>query len=381
MTILTTEYIYKLPWQEYDNPNGWIEPTTYCQINCPGCYRGIDKKDHNPKHEVLDSLKKQIDWFVKKRNVQTISIAGGEPLLYPYINELVAYCCSKGLRTMLYTNGVALNKEVLLNLKDAGLTQVLIHIDRYQQRDDLNSNTSINNLKLKYCDLFRDVTGVLLGFIQPISADHISEIDRINQFAIQNIDIVNLIVYTLYQEIGWTDETKQNINTSLNVTKVYKHLQLLDNFIPGAYLPAEKNESEYTWLFGLRIGVPNLSFGYFTSRLYKLIQTKYRRRNGRFLFISRHHTIKPNKLLKFFWIKHIINYLGKYLHALITGKTRSKKIYLQTTLILRGPIKRGDEWDLCHACPDRIINNNKLVPSCILNEIKSNKSEHQSVTI
>jgi len=34
------ENTYKLPWKELDNPNGWLEPTTYCNICCLGCYRG-----------------------------------------------------------------------------------------------------------------------------------------------------------------------------------------------------------------------------------------------------------------------------------------------------------------------------------------------------
>ena len=46
--------IYKnchlLPWSETDNPNGWIEPTTYCQLKCPGCYRGLDRQGYVSAH-------------------------------------------------------------------------------------------------------------------------------------------------------------------------------------------------------------------------------------------------------------------------------------------------------------------------------------------
>ena len=52
---------------------------------------GEDKSSHKPVHIELVELKKQIDWFIEKRNIHTLSIAGGEPLLYPSILELVKY--------------------------------------------------------------------------------------------------------------------------------------------------------------------------------------------------------------------------------------------------------------------------------------------------
>jgi len=51
---------YRLPWSSKDNPNGWIEPTTFCQLKCPGCYRGLDKENPKYVHEDLEKMKKQI---------------------------------------------------------------------------------------------------------------------------------------------------------------------------------------------------------------------------------------------------------------------------------------------------------------------------------
>lgn len=83
---------YRLPWKEEDNPNGWIEPTTFCQLKCPGCYRGLDKINPKYVHEYLDKMKRQIDYFIKYRNIQTLSVAGGEPLLYPKIKRIIELC-------------------------------------------------------------------------------------------------------------------------------------------------------------------------------------------------------------------------------------------------------------------------------------------------
>ena len=131
---------YKLPWTKEDNPNGWIEPTTFCQIKCPGCYRGLAEKNPVRVHEKLEKMKSEIDELIVSRNTQTLSIAGGEPLLYPQLDELIAYSTKKGLKTKVYTNGFALTKNRLIELKNSGLTEAIIHLDRFQQRQDNFNN-------------------------------------------------------------------------------------------------------------------------------------------------------------------------------------------------------------------------------------------------
>ena len=192
---------YRLPWTELDNPNGWIEPTTFCNIACPGCYRGIDRPEHSPKHLGLAELKSQIDWFKTKRNVHTISIAGGEPLMYPQIIELIEYAVGKNLRTMLYTNGVLLDAEMAEKLAAAGLTQVVVHTDRFQSRPDLKRDESHIKLREKYVEIVRNFPTLRLGFIQPISADCNGELFTVMEFLEKNIDVVNLMVFTLYRNI------------------------------------------------------------------------------------------------------------------------------------------------------------------------------------
>ena len=365
---------YLLPWNEGDNPNGWMEPTTYCQLKCPGCYRGLDKDDHIAYHVDFKELSQQVDWFIKNRNIQTISIAGGEPLLYPQLNDLVKYCNEKDLRVMVYSNGVALNKEKLVELKNSGVTQIVLHVDRYQERPDLDSGKTIDDLRAHFCDLFREVGGIHLGFIQPISTDYVKEVDRMKEFAKENIDVINLVVFSLYQEICWNDQTKESINTSINIDTITDRLELVDDFEPGAYLPSEQNLNDITWLFGIKFGLPNFTVGYFSSQLYKKVHERYRRRNGRSLFISRHNRIIPLKLVKYIFVKSVFKLLFKFVSARLLGKLKTREMYLQTVLVLRGPIKKGDKWDLCQSCPDRMIYKGKLIPSCILEDLRNGEN-------
>src|SRR3989338_8151506 len=110
-TDIGLKNLYKIPWTKNNNPNGWIEPTTYCQLACPGCYRGLDAPNPPRIHEELEKLKRDIDTLVKIRNIQTIAIAGGEPFLYPKLDKLVAYAHQKGLGVRLVTNGCLLTEK------------------------------------------------------------------------------------------------------------------------------------------------------------------------------------------------------------------------------------------------------------------------------
>ena len=82
---LTPENYYRLPWNLADNAITWLEPTTACNIYCDGCYRENDPSGHKSLETVIGEL----EVIKRLRKTHGISIAGGEPLLYPHIRELV----------------------------------------------------------------------------------------------------------------------------------------------------------------------------------------------------------------------------------------------------------------------------------------------------
>lgn len=369
--IELTDNCYRLPWTSDDNPNGWIEPTTYCQLKCPGCYRGIDQDDHLPKHVEFSELVSQINWMVGNRNIQTLSIAGGDPLLYPQLKELVSYASAKGLRSMIYTNGIALDEELLIELKECGAVQMVIHIDRFQIRKGKRlTDNDVEELKFHFCEMFRKVKGINLGFIQPISRDCLQILDSMNQFFIANRDIINLVVYTLYREICWLHNKKPEIDTSITMEDVALALKEKESYQPAAYLPGRIRTSEPSWLFSFSIGNSNQIVGFMDGKLYSTLQKRYYKRNGRHLFISRKNRVRLSGLIKLIGLQSV----RKIFLNIISSRFPIKNgLYFQTCLILRGPIKNGQEWDLCDGCPDAMFNGKELVPSCILNDNRSGK--------
>src|SRR3990170_8297959 len=128
-TINSTD-LYRLPWTLPDNGISWLEPTARCNLNCYGCYR----KNIKDSHKSMEQVKHELDVFQSLRKTDCISIAGGEPLLYPNIVELVAEIKSRGLKPIINSNGIALTKELLHNLKKAGVFGFTFHIDSKQGR-------------------------------------------------------------------------------------------------------------------------------------------------------------------------------------------------------------------------------------------------------
>ena len=207
---LDIKNMYRLPFTKDDNPDGWIEVTTFCQLKCPGCYRGLAEEDPKRLHEDLEKMKSEIDNFIESRNIQTLSIAGGEPLLYPKIKEVIEYASSKGVKTKVFTNGVALTEHRLKDLKEAGVTEFVVHIDKYQNRPDMKDMKNTNELREKFCKLFREVKDVNLGFIMPVSGEDYSDLLDTIELCKDNSDVVNLLVLSPYKDVLLNDDIYMN---------------------------------------------------------------------------------------------------------------------------------------------------------------------------
>lgn len=375
---------YRLPWTADNNPNGWIEPTTFCQLKCPGCYRGLDKDGVVPIHEDFDEMKRQVDQFVKTRNVQTISIAGGEPLLYPKLAELLSYIKSHRLKSKIFTNGVALKETVLRKLKEAGANEFVVHVDTFQVRAGHRYATEAELVEVRdyLCQLFKKVGGVNLGFIQPFSKDNISDVAKVVAYCKKNADVVSLIVSTIYSDVNWTKQSKTGINTEITVSDIVEEIQGAFPYQPCAYLGSTSDQNDPSWLFSISVGFRDFSLGFFDGQLYEKIQSSYYIKTGRYLFTRVGNKITVSQLIKLMEYKCIRGILKNYIQAILKNPRRVRDgLYLQTHLTLRGPkFTKDGARDLCEGCPDAMFYDNKLVPSCILDEIKVSTLQ-QSVKI
>src|SRR5512143_3185360 len=153
--------LYRLPWSRVDNPGGWIEPTDVCDLACPGCFRR-----RMTGHRPLAEIEAEIVELSSLVNSDRIAIGGGEPLLYPQIDELVAFVARRGLKPMILSNGTHLTVERARELKAAGLHTLYLHVDSGQARPGWKgiSEAAMNPLRQRYADLLAEVGGIPCGF-------------------------------------------------------------------------------------------------------------------------------------------------------------------------------------------------------------------------
>lgn len=120
-----------------------------CNMKCKFCYATFEDMKvvkQLPKNEAFIILDK-----LKEAGLQKITFAGGEPLLYKWIYDVIEYSKSIGLVTSIITNGSLLTDE-LLEMFKWKLDWVGISIDSLSElTNELIGRT--NKEKINYYDL------------------------------------------------------------------------------------------------------------------------------------------------------------------------------------------------------------------------------------
>lgn len=85
--------------------------TDRCNYACKYCFGKFNKRELSLEKAkmVIDS----IDRYFKHRGIKNgrINFAGGEPLLYPNLDEIIDYCAEKHINVSIVTNGSLLTPE------------------------------------------------------------------------------------------------------------------------------------------------------------------------------------------------------------------------------------------------------------------------------
>lgn len=83
-----------------------IELTTFCNLECPGCYRANSNTDNikNTYHQNIDQLLLKVEQFP---NLEWVSFCGNidEPTMHPHYEEAVEYMRERNVKTFTSTNG------------------------------------------------------------------------------------------------------------------------------------------------------------------------------------------------------------------------------------------------------------------------------------
>ncbi len=104
--------------------------TRRCNLECGYCheYDGV-----SPPVDAA-SLEKRIDHSARLGTL-VLTLTGGEPLLHPRLDALVARVVSHGMVCTLISNGYALTREWVRRLNDAGLSMLQLSVDNIEPNE------------------------------------------------------------------------------------------------------------------------------------------------------------------------------------------------------------------------------------------------------
>lgn len=106
--------------------NVMIDVTTKCNLHCPFCYVSGRPRTHDLNLE-------EIKHFLGVIKPLSVDISGGEPTLWPHINEFIEWLHKKEIKIGLITNGVLLNRIDIKNLNK--LSWLRISINEYLDKE------------------------------------------------------------------------------------------------------------------------------------------------------------------------------------------------------------------------------------------------------
>jgi hypothetical protein len=374
---------YRLPWNLTDNSISWLEPTSKCNLYCDGCYR---KNEDN--HKPLQLIEEELNIFTRLRKCDGVSIAGGDPLTHPEIIEIVRMVKAKGLKPILNTNGLALTKELLLELKKAGVYGFTFHVDSKQSRPGWKNKTEteLNELRYQFASMLAEAGNISCAFNSTVYEDTMQYVPELVKWGQKHIDIVQVMVFILYRAVNnakvdfylgpkkidmgefvYNEEPIER--TDIKAEEIY---ELIKNEYPDfdscAYLNGSEKPDSFKWLLSGRLGTKDKIYGYMGKKSMEIIQTFHHLLFDRYLAYSTPKMTRKGKsmlLLGFFdkgLKKTFFNFIKNPLNLF-------KRLHYQSIMIIQ-PVDflEDGRQSMCDGCPDITVWNGQLVWSCRMEE-------------
>ncbi len=385
---LDPQKYYRMPWSLSDNGIFWLEVTSQCNLTCEGCYH----ENIKGAHKTLAEIEEEFKVIKQLRKVDSVSIAGGDPLLHPQILDIVRLVRKYGWKPIMNTNGLALTPELLKDLKKAGVFGFTFHIDTTQKRRDSQANTEQEHIALrqKLAELVYKEGGIACGFNQTVSEQTLGQIPDIVRWAEKYPDMINTMVFILFRTPGMSanfdfyafgkkvDLYETYIKTSWGGEKNLKAHEIVakireadPEYEPAGYLNGTIEANDMKWTLATRIANKKKTFGYTSPKFMEFVQTFHHRFFGTWLSYASPALLHAGRstLLFLGWGDKAMR---KALFRFLLDPTAwFRRVHLQNFAIIQPVDLLADgRMSMCDSCPDITVHEGKLYWSCRLEEIK-----------
>jgi hypothetical protein len=365
---LTNAYQLKpLTFPAREVPHIVIEPNLTCNMRCRRCYNL-----HHDLVKPLEQVKTEIDLAVSKRNLDTVSLLGGEPTLHPDIASIVAYIKSRNLVCQILTNGLAFyndpREELLNRLIAAGVDRILLHADVGQERPGID------------LDAFREAVfeqferrAVFFGLsvtVYPESRRTVSALMK--HYA--HYRFFDGILVTITGDARTSVLHGQGGDDEPTLHEEHDSIARDLGIEPSAYIPSSADDSHVRWLLyfyylNYRTGA---TFS-LSPRFGRIFRKVFRILYGRHFFAM---TPVPSLFAAQFLCVAVIElFLNpvclRPLMSLLKGRRGFDAIRFHYIVVQSAPQRdeKAGRIEICHHCPDATIRNGKLTPVCLADRI------------
>ncbi|WP_143594079.1 radical SAM protein [Synechococcus sp. BO 8801] len=242
--------------------------TNRCELRCKYCHSssGQPKKDELSQSEWIRAIKK-----LHESGIQSISFAGGEPMLHPEVIPLVNYACSlPSFRVALITGG-AFNHDLLKRLPTSEHQfSISLSIDHYEQAKFNLTRPPRQGYRSSYSFESAIATAEALGMLgiswsvnTVLTSTNAPEIEELYTFVVKRLGAAGLLLivcanigrgsksdgqglpYSQFKErlLYWTEQKSKGLLSAMRISTISPW----EFYLPLAEMGIELAECENLW--------------------------------------------------------------------------------------------------------------------------------------
>jgi hypothetical protein len=343
-------------------------------------------------HAPLSQVKNDVLALKRQTNCDRVAIAGGEPLLYPHLIEVVEFIARQGLKPLLLTHGERLTLALARDLRKAGLVRFQFHVDSAMQRPGWVGKTEaeMNVLRQHFADLVWEAGGMQCGFNVTVHRSSVPYLPDVLDWCRRNFHKVQHVSLVAFRSIPVCDEYAyevdgrpvdpqvfQHATADLNAITVtsdemYEVMRAHDStYEASVYLPGTSAHETHKFLATVQIGSGDQHYGYLGARTVEAVQAGHHFFTGRYVDFLRNSEAGKRVFLMSPFDPSVRRALGRFAGAALRDPRRLfDRIYTQS-ISLQQPneVVRG-QANLCAGCPNMMMYGDQLIPSCRLDEYR-----------
>ena len=185
-----------------------LELAFACNLRCPMCIMSLPREElrqwgDQREKMTLETARRIIDEGVREGQVGLGLNGTNEPLLTPYLVDIVEYARSQGLLDIMFnSNGMLLTEELSHRLIDSGLTRIMFSLDAITQEtyDQIRVRSDFQRVRHNietFLRIKREKGAVLplvrVSFVKMSINEH--ELDRFIEYWAEQVDFLSIQQY------------------------------------------------------------------------------------------------------------------------------------------------------------------------------------------